>query len=172
MCSPHQRRSSRPLSSWASASTAREASCWSTAATSPGLVHLAPGLRSGGAWAAQTHETPRDIALSQSDHLCFRLQVLIYSSRAQPRRASLTGLTMISIMLRSSAPLRSSSSPPSGRAGTLNGATCSPLGSEAHTPPLIEGWCVNTVGGREHWWSVRYACYGFIRGWSTGPEGD
>merc|ERR1712166_164612 len=31
------------------------------------------------------------------------------------------------------APLRSSSSPPSGRAGTLNGATCSPHGGE--------GWC-------------------------------
>eukprot|EP00964_Phaeocystis_antarctica_P062402 scaffold37386_cov82-Phaeocystis_antarctica.AAC.1 len=33
-------------------------------------------------------------------------------------------------MLRSSAPLHSSSSPPSGRAGTLNGATCWPLGGE------------------------------------------
>merc|ERR1712166_1272702 len=39
----------------------------------------------------------------------------------------------ISTMSRSSAPLRSSSSPPSGRAGTLNGATCSPHGGE--------GWC-------------------------------
>merc|ERR1711956_80273 len=43
-------------------------------------------------------------------------------------------------MGHSSAPLRSSSSPPSGRVGTLNGATCSPHGSRFNFKQLHGIW--------------------------------